>query len=47
MSVVALKPYAADSSDPGLSGYTEFMKARMPNVDPTSPPNMPTWSPRR
>ena len=36
MSVVALKPYAADSSDPGLSGYTEFMKARMPNVDPAN-----------
>jgi len=36
MSVVALKPYAADSSDPGLSGYTEFMKARMPNADPAN-----------
>src|ERR1700722_13482678 len=28
MSVVALKPYTADSRDPGLVGYAEFMKAR-------------------
>ncbi len=33
MSVVALKPFMADSKDPGLVGYAEFMKARLPNVD--------------
>jgi hypothetical protein len=36
MSVVALKPYAPDSGDPGLAGYAEFRKARMPNVDPAN-----------
>jgi ABC-type branched-subunit amino acid transport system substrate-binding protein len=36
LSVVALKPYMADSGDPGLTGYAEFMKARMPNVDPAN-----------
>ncbi|MDB5626940.1 MAG: hypothetical protein JWR73_2742 [Tardiphaga sp.] len=33
MSVVALKPYASDSTDPGLIAYADFMKARLPNVD--------------
>jgi ABC-type branched-subunit amino acid transport system substrate-binding protein len=36
LSVVALKPYMADSKDPGLTGYADFMKARMPNVDPAN-----------
>lgn len=36
MSVVALRPYTADSRDPGIVGYAEFMKARMPNVDPAN-----------
>ena len=36
MSVVALKPYTADSKDPGLVGYAEFMKARLPNVAPAN-----------
>jgi ABC-type branched-subunit amino acid transport system substrate-binding protein len=36
LSVVALKPYTADSKDPGITGYAEFMKARMPNVDPAN-----------
>lgn len=36
MSVVALQPYTADSRDPGIVGYAEFMKARMPNVDPAN-----------
>jgi len=36
MSVVALKPYTADSKDPGLVGYAEFMKARLPNVEPAN-----------
>jgi ABC-type branched-subunit amino acid transport system substrate-binding protein len=36
MSVVALKPFMADSKDPGLAGYAEFMKARLPNVEPAN-----------
>jgi ABC-type branched-subunit amino acid transport system substrate-binding protein len=36
MSVVSLKPYLADSRDPGLVAYGEFMKARLPNVDPAN-----------
>jgi hypothetical protein len=36
MSVVALKPFMADSKDPGLTGYAEFMKARLPNVEPAN-----------
>jgi branched-chain amino acid transport system substrate-binding protein len=36
MSVVALKPYVSDSKDPGLIAYAEFMKARLPNVDPAN-----------
>ena len=36
LSVVALKPDMADSKDPGLVGYADFMKARMPNVDPAN-----------
>ena len=41
----ALQP---DSKDAGLLAYADFMKARLPNVDPaTSPPAMATWSRRR
>jgi hypothetical protein len=36
MSVVALKPYTADSRDAGLIAYADFMKARLPNVDPAN-----------
>lgn len=36
MSVVALKPYTPDSTDPGLIAYADFMKARLPNVDPAN-----------
>ena len=36
MSVVSLKPYLADFKDPGLIAYGEFMKARLPNVDPAN-----------
>jgi branched-chain amino acid transport system substrate-binding protein len=36
MSVVALKPYTADSKDAGLVAYADFMKARLPNVDPAN-----------
>jgi ABC-type branched-subunit amino acid transport system substrate-binding protein len=36
MSVVSLKPYLADSKDPGLVAYGDFMKARLPNVDPAN-----------
>ncbi len=36
MSVVSLKPYLPDSKDPGLVAYGEFMKARLPNVDPAN-----------
>jgi branched-chain amino acid transport system substrate-binding protein len=36
MSVVSLKPYVADSNDPGLVAYGDFMKAHLPNVDPAN-----------
>jgi ABC-type branched-subunit amino acid transport system substrate-binding protein len=36
MSVVSLKPYVPDSSDPGLVAYGDFMKAHLPNVDPAN-----------
>ncbi|MEH2522078.1 hypothetical protein V1279_007651 [Bradyrhizobium sp. AZCC 1610] len=36
MSVGALKPYAADSTDPDLVAYRDFMKARLPNIDPAN-----------
>jgi ABC-type branched-subunit amino acid transport system substrate-binding protein len=36
LSVVALKPFMADTADPGLAGYADFMKARLPNVDPAN-----------
>jgi ABC-type branched-subunit amino acid transport system substrate-binding protein len=36
MSVVALKPYVPNSKDAGLVAYGEFMKARLPNVDPAN-----------
>src|SRR5712672_3275873 len=36
MSVGALKPYSADSTDPDMVGYRDFMKARVPNVDPAN-----------
>jgi hypothetical protein len=36
MSVVSLKPYVPDSRDPGLIAYGDFMKARLPNVDPAN-----------
>jgi hypothetical protein len=36
LSVVALKPYTADSKDPEIIGYADFMKARLPNVDPAN-----------
>ena len=36
MSVGALKPYSADSTDADLVAYRDFMKARLPNVDPAN-----------
>src|SRR6476620_11140741 len=36
MSVGSLKPYSADSKDPDMVAYREFMKARVPNVDPAN-----------
>jgi ABC-type branched-subunit amino acid transport system substrate-binding protein len=33
MSVVALKSYAPDTTDPGVLAYIDFMKTRLPNVD--------------
>src|SRR3954449_10758924 len=36
MSVVSLKPYVPDSKDAGLVAYGDFMKARLPNVDPAN-----------
>jgi len=36
MSVGALKPYSADSTDADLVAYREFMKARLPNIDPAN-----------
>ena len=36
MSVGALKPYSPDSKDADLVAYREFMKARVPNVDPAN-----------
>ena len=36
MSVVALKSYAPDSKDAGVVAYGDFMKARLPNVDPAN-----------
>jgi hypothetical protein len=36
MSVVALQPYTAESTDAGMTGYRDFMKAKMPNVDPAN-----------
>jgi ABC-type branched-subunit amino acid transport system substrate-binding protein len=36
MSVGALKPYSADSTDPDLVTYRDFMKARLPNIDPAN-----------
>jgi ABC-type branched-subunit amino acid transport system substrate-binding protein len=36
MSVVALKSYAANSTDAGILAYADFMKAHVPNVDPAN-----------
>src|SRR6195256_991252 len=36
MSVGSLKPYSAESKDPDMVSYREFMKARVPNVDPAN-----------
>ena len=36
MSVVALKSYSHDSKDAGILAYADFMKARLPNVDPAN-----------
>jgi ABC-type branched-subunit amino acid transport system substrate-binding protein len=36
MSVGALKPYSADSTDPDLVAYRDFMKTRLPNIDPAN-----------
>src|SRR5882762_10687658 len=36
MSVGSLKPYSADSTDPDMIAYRDFMKARVPNVDPAN-----------
>jgi ABC-type branched-subunit amino acid transport system substrate-binding protein len=36
MSVVALKSYAANSTDAGILAYGDFMKAHVPNVDPAN-----------
>ena len=36
MSVGSLKPYSANSNDPDIVAYREFMKARLPNVDPAN-----------
>ena len=36
MSVGALKPYSADSQDPDIVAYREFMKARLPGMDPAN-----------
>jgi ABC-type branched-subunit amino acid transport system substrate-binding protein len=36
MSVGSLKPYSSDSKDPDIVAYREFMKARVPNVDPAN-----------
>src|SRR5207253_10952187 len=36
MSVGSLKPYSADSGDPDMVAYRDFMRARLPNVDPAN-----------
>ena len=36
MSVGALKPYSSDAKDPDIVAYREFMKARLPNIDPAN-----------
>ena len=36
MSVGSLKPYRPDSKDPTWSPTRDFMKARLPNVDPAN-----------
>jgi ABC-type branched-subunit amino acid transport system substrate-binding protein len=36
MSVGALKPYSVDSTDADLVTYRDFMKARLPNIDPAN-----------
>src|SRR5437667_7601859 len=36
MSVGALKPYSADSQDPDIVAYREFMKARLPGIEPAN-----------
>jgi hypothetical protein len=36
MSVGALKPYSNDSADPDIVAYREFMKARLPGIDPAN-----------
>ena len=33
---MALKPYSQDSKDAGIIAYADFMKARLPNVDPAN-----------
>jgi hypothetical protein len=36
MSVGSLKPYSADSTDPDVVAYREFMKTRRPAADPAN-----------
>ena len=36
MSIGALKPYSSEAKDPDIVAYREFMKARLPNVDPAN-----------
>jgi ABC-type branched-subunit amino acid transport system substrate-binding protein len=36
MSVASIKPYSADTNDAAMTGYTDFMKTRLPNVDPAN-----------
>jgi ABC-type branched-subunit amino acid transport system substrate-binding protein len=36
MSVGSLKPYDAESTDPDMVAYRNFMKARLPNSDPAN-----------
>ncbi|WP_108519663.1 ABC transporter substrate-binding protein [Bradyrhizobium algeriense] len=36
MSVGSLKPYSVDSTDADLVTYRDFMKARLPNIDPAN-----------
>jgi branched-chain amino acid transport system substrate-binding protein len=36
MSVGALKPYSNDAKDPDIVAYREFMKARLPGIDPAN-----------